>query len=124
MRTSIGAVVLTLLAGAALARDNGRWADRDPRIRAWYDSLMQPDREISCCGKADAYYADTYVIKNGQLIATITDSRGNSIPVGTQIVVPPNKINKDANIVGHVVIFLGGRAEAPIVYCFVPGTGV
>lgn len=112
------------LSSIALARDNGQWEGADPKIRAWFNSLRQPDNPaVSCCGDADAYFADLVQVKDGRMLATITDSRGNPIPVGTVIEVPPHKVNKDANILGRIVIFLGGSPTRPMVFCFVPGTG-
>jgi hypothetical protein len=108
----------------AFARDTGQWTHESAQIRAWFQSLMQPDAPVSCCGSGDGYYADAVSVQDGRIIATVTDSRGNSIPVGTKVVVPPNKINKDPNMTGHTIIFLGGIADAPIVYCFITATGV
>lgn len=60
----IRAAILTALVFAsqgAIARDDGRWEDSDPGIRAWFESLRQPDNPaISCCGDADAYFADLF----------------------------------------------------------------
>jgi len=106
------------------ARDNGQWEGADPHVRSWFNSLRQPDNPaVSCCGDADAYFADLMEVKDGRMLATITDSRGNPIPAGTVIEVPPQKVNKDANIVGRIIIFLGGSPKRPMVFCYVPGTG-
>jgi hypothetical protein len=51
------AALATLLPAAA--RHNGRWADAPAAIRQWFQSLMQPDN-LSCCGEADAFEADTF----------------------------------------------------------------
>src|SRR5690242_16087090 len=72
----LGALTLALLAGAAFGRDQGQWTDSDPAVRAWFQSLMMPDAPlISCCGEADAYYADSYDVKGDQYVAIITDTR-------------------------------------------------
>src|SRR6476620_5640247 len=105
------AILIAVLSASpfARARDNGQWEGVDPKIRAWFNSLRQPDNPaVSCCGDADAYFADLMEVKDGRMLATITDSRGNPIPAGTVIEVPPQKVNKDANIVGRIIIFLGG----------------
>jgi hypothetical protein len=124
MRRALATLVSLLAASAAFARDSGQWRYETAAIRAWYENLKQPDNGLSCCGAADAYYADKYRVDHGKLIATVTDSRGNPIPVGTQVIVPPNKVNRDPNLIGHVVIFLGGDPSDPTVYCYVPATGV
>jgi hypothetical protein len=118
------ALGFALAMGPALARDTGQWANESPVIRAWFNSLMQPDVPESCCGSGDGYYADQYDVENGKVVATITDSRGNSLPVGTRVVIPPNKVNHDPNPTGHTIVFLGAYGGPPTVYCFIPATGV
>jgi hypothetical protein len=60
----------------AHARDNGQWEEIDPKVRAWYQELKQPDHpHMSCCGLADAYYADKVVTRDGKNYAIITDTR-------------------------------------------------
>lgn len=110
------------------ARDLGQWDDADPMISAWYASLRQPDNpQISCCGEADAYWADKAEIEGDKVFAIITDDRPDeplrrrNVPVGTRIEVPPHKLKWDAgNPTGHVVIFLSRNLD---VYCYVQGSG-
>jgi hypothetical protein len=123
------AVAILFMLLPAFARDNGQWENSDPVIGLWFRSLRQPDNpQMSCCGEADAYWADGVEIKDGQVIAIITDTRpdeplGRShVPVGTRIVVPPKKMKWDrGNPTGHIVIFLNYGLD---VYCYVTGTGV
>ena len=78
------AIVLSLsvMATVCVARDLGQWAD-DPALAAyikqWFATLMQPDNpNISCCGEADAYWADSFEASpDGEYIVTITDDRPN-----------------------------------------------
>ena len=122
------AILLMLL--PAFARDNGQWENVDPVISGWIRGLMQPDNPlISCCGQADAYWADGVEIKEGQVIAIVTDTRPDiplgrpHIPVGTRIVVPPHKLKWDrGNPTGHTIIFLSYPARD--VLCYVTGTGI
>lgn len=110
---------------SAFARDDGRWEGAP--LRRWFSELMQPDRvDASCCGDADVYFADEYAIEpaTGDVSAVITDNRGNPIPVGTRIVVPRSKVNKDRNMTDHTLLFVRGTAGRPVVFCFVPGMGV
>src|SRR5690348_12905507 len=69
--------LLALAMGApAHARDLGQWTNADPAISAWFKNLMQPDAPtIPCCGKADAYWADSYEVKGDQYVAIVTDTR-------------------------------------------------
>jgi hypothetical protein len=113
----------------AFARDNGQWENADPVISWWFRDLKQPDDpSISCCGEADAYWADSMEIIDGQVIAIITDTRPDEplgrphVPVGTRIKVPPYKLKWDhGNPTGHIVIFLSSDRD---VYCYVTGTGI
>ena len=122
-------------------RDFGQWDPNDPVTR-WFASLKQPDNPaLSCCGEADAYWADEVHVEpdgtGGQLVvAVITDTRDDSPlrriheDVGTRYVVPPNKITrKDGNPTGHVIIFLGanewkGAQRKRDVVCYVMNGGV
>jgi hypothetical protein len=132
---------LTLVASVSLfavasadARDNGQWENTDPQIRAWYRELKQPDHpHMSCCGEADAYYADKVYTKDGKNIAVITDTRPDEplqrphVPPGTEVVIPDHKMKWDrGNPTGHNVIFLSrsGKDGAHDVYCFVDGNGL
>lgn len=112
----------------AQARDLGQWGEADAEIGAWYQSLRQPDNpHISCCGEADAYYADKIEVVGDKVFAIITDDRPDEpshrmhVPVGTKIEVPPWKLKWDqGNPVGHALIFLSRNLD---VYCFVQGSG-
>lgn len=121
-------VAAALLSPAAKAWDGGQWEQGN--ISRWYKSLMQPDvPTLSCCGKADAYWADKVETgPTGELIAVITDDRPDEplfrhhVPVGTRIVVPRHKVKWDqGNPTGHIVIFLSLSND---VYCYVQNGGV
>jgi hypothetical protein len=113
-----GMLALAIAAGVAPApapaRDLGQWEKTTPEIRAWFRGLKQPDNPASCCGEADAYWADSYESSSdGDYIAIITDDRADQplkrqhLPIGTKIVVPKFKMKVDAsNPTGHGVIFL------------------
>jgi hypothetical protein len=125
----VGFVMASLFAVQAKARDVGQWEGSDVITRSWFKSLMQPDNpNMSCCGEADAYWADKVEVKDGKVFAIITDTRDDvplgraHVPPGTRIEVPPHKMKWDrGNPTGHVVIFLGPSLD---VYCFVMNGGV
>jgi hypothetical protein len=111
------------------ARDVGPWDSEkyDPKIVEWYKSLMQPDvPEASCCGEADAYWADDIHVRDGKTFATITDDRPDEprgrphVEIGTEIEIPNNKLKWDkSNPTGHGVVFL---SRGGYVFCYVqPG---
>ena len=125
---------------SALARDNGQWENSPPHVRRWFQGLRQPDNpRVSCCGEADAYYADGVAVgADGTVFAIITDERDDGplmrphIPVGTRIRVPEDK-NKDTradpNPTNHTVIFVKWYGEEGDygnwgVLCYLPNGGV
>jgi hypothetical protein len=122
----IGALML-FRAGSSVARDVGQWASVDPSVSKWFKSLMQPDNPtISCCGTADAYYADVFETDGDRYVAIITDTRDDKplgrhhVEPGTRILVPNTKLKVDSgNPTGHGVIFL---SSSDTVFCYVaPG---
>jgi len=142
-------LLMTLCVPGSYARDDGHWAERvGPQIAEWMGGLMQPDTVKngigrSCCGEADAYWADDVHVASGHngekfIIARITDTRDDAKlagrqheELGTEYVIPPNKIvgfeqRLRGNPTGHTVIFLTGpvrvrdRTLKRDVICFVP----
>lgn len=122
--------VAIFLAASAQARDLGQWENADPDTRAWFQGLMQPDvPTASCCGEADAYWADTVHVRGGKTFATITDDRPDAprnrphIDVGTEIEIPDNKIKWDrGNPTGHGIVFVSRAGD--YVFCYVQPGGV
>jgi hypothetical protein len=128
-------LILTILTGIVLgvspaaARDLGQWENTDPAVREWYRGLMQPDNpNASCCGEADAYWADEIHVRNGKTYARITDDRPDEprrrphLPIGTEFEIPNHKLKWDrGNPEGHNVIFVSPYGH---VLCFVQGSGI
>lgn len=123
-----GILAALLIGSQARARDLGQWEAIDPDIRAWYQSLMQPDvPTASCCGEADAYWCDEVHVRDGHSFCAISDDRDDGPrgrphrDIGEQFEIPPNKLKWDkGNPTGHHVIFLSRQGY---VYCFVMGSG-
>lgn len=122
-------LIFLLLGTSVYARDSGQWVNQDAEINNWYRSLMRPDVETaSCCGEADAYYADKQFVKDGKAYAVITDDRDDAllrrphVPNGTVIEIPPEKMmHRRENPTGHDIIFL---SRGGFVFCFIMGTGI
>lgn len=124
------ALVIALFAvGSAQARDLGQWENSDATTREWYRGLMQPDvPNASCCGEADAYFADEVHFRDGKTFAVITDDQPDEplgrphVDIGTEVEIPPNKLKYDrGNPTGHGVVFLSRAGQ---VFCFVQPTGI
>lgn len=109
------------------AADNGQWEYTDPVIRKWYQGLMQPDNyNVSCCGEADAYWADDFEVQGNEYLAIITDDRTvpgrPHIAPGTKVVIPNYKLKYDAgNPTGHGIVFMNTIGT---VYCYIVPPGV
>lgn len=131
MRKLVGALLgAFLVLGPALARDGGQWDEQPLNLRQWYQGLMQPDNPaVSCCGEADAYWADSFEVEGDHYVAIITDTRPDEplgrphIEPGTKVVVPNHKMKwNEGNPTGHGVLFM--RAYGVWVYCYVAPGGV
>jgi hypothetical protein len=120
---------ILFLTQPAGARDLGQWETSDPAVTAWYRKLMMPDAPaVSCCGEADAYWADTFEEQDGKYVAIITDDRLDAPlhrphrDIGQRIVIPNHKIKwNEGNPTGHGVLFIGANGG---IYCYVPPGGV
>src|SRR6267142_6169928 len=81
------AVAVSLFADTAMnARDLGQWDDpANAYLKRWYQDLKQPDNPAaSCCGEADAYWADAFeATSDGEYVAIITDPRDDKPLVRT-----------------------------------------
>ena len=117
------ALVALLVSAPVLARDNGQWTSSPANVRQWFQQLMQPDNpRVSCCGEADAFEADQFVVEGDHYVAIITDGK-TVYPPGTRIAVPNEKMKWDAgNPTGHGIIFL--QIGTTKVYCYVAPGGV
>jgi hypothetical protein len=131
VRITLGVVVAQFTSMAMNARDLGQWNDpANADLKRWYQDLKQPDNPAaSCCGEADAYWADAFeATSDGEYVAIITDPRDDKPlgrihrDIGMRIVVPGSKIKwKEANPVGHGLIFL---SRFDNVFCYLPPWGL
>ncbi len=129
--TFLAVVFICIFTAVAFGRDLGQWASTDYEVKYWFQHLMQPDNPtMSCCGEADAYYADGFETQGDQYVAIITDERPDGpllrahVDVGTKILIPNTKIKFDqSNPTGHGLVFMnksGGYVPTTVVYCYLP----
>jgi len=109
-------VTLILLAATPLsAADDGRYAQRDPAIHAWFDKLASG--KGLCCSFADGRTVDDPDV----------DSDGNHYRVrvdGVWYDVPPNALVTEPNKFGQAVVWPYKDAEGNTqIRCFLPGAG-
>lgn len=124
---TILAIIMFGLMNKAYPRDLGQWADND--LSQWYRSLMQPDLPTaSCCGEADAYFCNSYELRNGKPSCIIDDDRPDEprgrphVENGTIIEIPQNKLKWDSgNPTGNGIVFMSRNRY---VFCYVQPGGV
>lgn len=123
MKSVIWLTCASLSLSPATGKEGGNWDSVDPEVREWIGTLKMPDQpQISCCGEADAYFADLGEAGPDGNYAIVTDNRGNFLPVGTKLFIPPHKVqNKQGNPSGHVVVFANTSGT---VFCMIPMGGV
>ncbi len=127
-------IAILLLTFPASARDLGQWQYSSPDLHEYFRDLVEPDSPIPCCGEADVYWADKTDgcrpnERNCALVAIITDTRDDAplqrahIPVGTRIVIPPNKVRHppSANPTDHNLVFV---SPSLLVHCWEPLAGL
>jgi hypothetical protein len=125
-------VLAALVTGMADAKPSPEFVQHS-EFTKWFENLMQPDfPHTSCCGHADAYWSDAFVVDaSGQTWAIITDDRGEDWDSkarrihrdpGTKWLVPDYKLKYDqGNPTGHGVVFLSTNGS---VICYVTPGGV
>jgi len=125
--------IFCCLVASAKAHDHGRtdpaWEANSAELKQWYQALMQPDvPNASCCGEADAYFADEVHVRDGKTYAKVTDDRPDEplrrphVEIGTEIEIPNNKLKWDkSNPTGHGIVFL---SRGGYVFCYVQPGGV
>lgn len=121
---AVAILIIMFLVHFAFARDGAQWFNSDATIAAWFRDLRMPDSpQVSCCGESDAYEADEFEIEGDHYVAIITAHRAvTTIPVGTRIPVPNQKMKWDAgNPTGHGIIFIGAQNQ---VFCYVTPGGI
>ena len=105
---------LAMMAGAALAFDNGQYDNVPPDIRAWFKSVIAPNG-VPCCDISDGH-------------RTSYDVRGGAywVPIeGEWMMVPERAIIRDrGNPVGEAVVWYVHHRGNIIISCFVPADAV
>jgi hypothetical protein len=105
-----------LLSWPASARDDGRYAQVDPDLKAWIEGLSNR-LGINCCAEADGFRPE----------AVEWDIRDSTYRVridGEWYDVPDYAVIRGPNRLGVPVVWLfRARDGAIIIVCFLPGSG-
>jgi hypothetical protein len=104
----------TVLAGAALAFDNGQYNDVSPEIRTWFRNILAPNG-VPCCDISDGHLTE-YDVRNGAYWVPIE---------GEWMLVPERAVIRNGgNPVGRAVVWYVHHRGAIIISCFVPADAV
>ncbi len=104
----------SVMAGAALAFDNGQYDDVPADIRAWFKSVRAPNG-VPCCDMADGHRTE-YDFHNGTYWVPIE---------GQWVAVPERAIVRDrGNPIGQAVVWYVHHGGNIIIHCFVPADAV
>ncbi len=119
LRLLLIALVLSLAAAGAPARDNGQYRDTDPAIKEWVNGLTDKNGQ-GCCATADGFPADYDWDTEGNHYKVLID--------GEWYDVPPEAVIDGPNRLGHATVWywwdwsLDGKKTNHI-RCFLPGPG-
>jgi len=104
----------SVLAGAALAFDNGQYENVPADIRAWFKSMIAPSG-VPCCDISDGHRTE-YEFREGTYWVPIE---------GQRWAVPERAIVRDrGNPVGEAVVWYVHLRGAIVINCFVPADAV
>ena len=114
-RLFILAGAATLLATAALARDNGQFQNANPEIKRWIEGLRN-SKGFGCCDFADGFGAE-------ELEWDATSGTYSVVIEGKRHVVPPEAVLTEPNRLGRAMVwYIKDESGAIIIRCFLPGT--
>jgi hypothetical protein len=113
LRTTMCAVAAAMLcAGAALPREDGRWAGTNPELKAWFDQLAS--KRGPCCSDADGFaMADAdWESKDGHYRVRLD---------GAWLDVPDEAVITEPNRVGRTMVWPIKYPGTIQIRCFMPG---
>jgi hypothetical protein len=90
--------LLVLVASPVIARDNGQYAQVDPKIRQWFRNQLSPKTGGNCCNEADGVYAEED-IRGEHYWTRFPQSNGEWMQVPDDVVI------KDPNRNGAPVVW-------------------
>jgi hypothetical protein len=112
-RTTLIALGAALIASVSHARDSGQYADISTEIKEWVESLT--DRlGTSCCATADGFEPE-------EVEWEMAANRSRVRIRGEWMTVPDGSVIKQANRLGHAVLWLHEEPDGIAIRCFLPG---
>lgn len=114
IRLAILIALLTVKSVSAFARDDGRYSQTDPEIKAWVHGLKDKNG-AGCCDTADGYPAE---------VDWDTDTGRYRVRIdGEWYVVPDDAVLEEPNRIGYATVWYWHKDGVPQIRCFLPGGG-
>lgn len=115
LRAAIVVYLLACFVYAALAKDNGQWAQYSLKERQWFREQRQPGTLFPCCDEADGEQVEED-IRNGEYWVRSDKT------AGLWVRVPPEVVIKGPNLFGRPVAWWRHTDGVPQVFCYAPGS--
>ena len=119
MRFGIIAVVLIAWASGGLARDDGRYRNSDPSLKAWVKQLTDKNG-IGCCDTADGYPAEVEWDSDTGHYRVRIDGQWHDVP-SDAVIEKPNRLGYP--MVWYYPSYEVDGTMTPKIRCFIPGAG-
>ncbi len=113
IRLAVVLALVLLIGGPLFARDDGRYAQGDPKIKRWIERLTDKNG-ASCCDTADGHEVEGWAF----------GAEGYRVKVqGQWLDVPERALITGPNLLGYARAWLYWENGQPRVRCFIPGAG-
>lgn len=104
-------VLLACVCSAAHARDDGRYANADPRIKAWVEGLTSK-KKVPCCATADGKWPEATWKMGRDHYKVFLEGKWRDVPYDAIVVAP--------NLLGKAMVWIYYINGVPTVRCFLP----
>jgi hypothetical protein len=113
LKSGLLIAVSLLCVGAALARDDGRWANSNPELKRWFDKLAS--KRGPCCSDADGFAVSDpdWESKDGHYRVRLE---------GKWHDVPDDAVITEPNRVGRTMVWPIHGWGGLTIRCFMPGS--
>jgi hypothetical protein len=115
--------LIVLVASPAIARDNGQYAQVDPKIRQWFRSQISPKTGGNCCNEADGVYAEED-IRGEHYWTRFPQSNGKWMQVPDDVVIKDPNRNGAPVVWWYYEINPVSRERELKIRCYAVGGGV
>ena len=115
--------IALLLSSQALARDDGRWAQADPKMKNWFKDQKIPGgqgRGTPCCNESDGTFAEEWM-KDGRYYTRWAEHPEWMLVPEEVVIYGPNY--HGSPVVWWTKTYSNGVRTSVSIRCYVPGAG-